>query len=404
MKVIACDSSGARHRLVACSLAAALAMAAHGRAQEAAPVPAAQAPAAPRCIDLDADGRRQIVVDRDKTEYLGHVSTVLLADERTIIAVYPKGHGRGPIVMKTSTDGGRTWSKRREPGKGLPANWADSKETPTIFALARGGGSEDRLVLFSGLYPGMVATSDDSGTTWTDLKPVGDWGGIVMMGSVEPISGGRAMAFWHDDGRFLHAAGKVAPTMTLLSSTTADAGLTWSQPRVVFEDSAVHLCEPGAVRSPDGAELSLLLRENRRVKQSHVMSTRDEGETWTKPRELNPALTGDRHTARYAPDGRLVVSFRDMAEGSPTRGDWIAWVGTYDDVTGAKPGQYRVRLKDNKDAWDCGYPGVSILPDGTVVCVTYGHWDEGKPPYILCVRFSLGELDAIAAPGGAAPR
>jgi hypothetical protein len=31
---------------------------------------------------------------------------VLLEDGRTILAVYPKGHGRGAIVMKRSTDGG----------------------------------------------------------------------------------------------------------------------------------------------------------------------------------------------------------------------------------------------------------------------------------------------------------
>jgi hypothetical protein len=49
---------------------------------------------------------------------------------------------------------------------------------------------------------------------------------------------------------------------------------------------------------------------------------------------------------------------------------------------------------DNKDSWDCAYPGVEVLPDGTVVTTTYGHWDEGKPPYIVSVRFRLAELDA----------
>ena len=51
-------------------------------------------------IDLAAQTERQVVVDREAGQYLGHPTTVLLEDCRTIIAVYPRGHGRGPIVMK----------------------------------------------------------------------------------------------------------------------------------------------------------------------------------------------------------------------------------------------------------------------------------------------------------------
>ncbi|MDH4197372.1 MAG: hypothetical protein OEW05_08205, partial [Candidatus Aminicenantes bacterium] len=53
-------------------------------------------------IDLAAQTGRQVVVDREAGQYLGHPTTVLLEDGRTMIAVYPKGHGRGPIVMKRS--------------------------------------------------------------------------------------------------------------------------------------------------------------------------------------------------------------------------------------------------------------------------------------------------------------
>ena len=59
----------------------------------------------------------------------------------------------------------------------------------------------------------------------------------------------------------------------------------------------------------------------------------------------------------------------------------------------APPGQYRVRLMDNRNAWDCAYPGVEVLPDGTFVLTTYGHWTPGEPPYIVSVRLRLEELD-----------
>ena len=122
----------------------------------------------------------------------------------------------------------------------------------------------------------------------------------------------------------------------------------------------------------------------------------DEGQTWTAPRELPAALTGDRHTARYAPDGRLFISFRDTARKSETQGDWVGWVGTFEDIERGGEGQYRVRLKDNRHRWDCAYPPVEILPDDTIVTTTYGHWTEGEKPYIVSVRLKLEELDDIA--------
>ena len=78
---------------------------------------------------------------------------------------------------------------------------------------------------------------------------------------------------------------------------------------------------------------------------------------------------------------------------SPTHGDWVAWVGTYEDLVEGKEGQYRIRLKDNKRGTDCAYPALELLPDGTIVATTYGHWDEDESPYILSVRFRMEEID-----------
>ena len=61
---------------------------------------------------FDAETQRQTVVDREAGQYLGHPTTALLDDGQTMIIVYPKGHGRGAVVMKKSYDGGKTWSKR----------------------------------------------------------------------------------------------------------------------------------------------------------------------------------------------------------------------------------------------------------------------------------------------------
>ena len=63
-------------------------------------------------IDLSHQTHRQVVIDREKGQYLGHPTTVLLEDNKTMLIVYPKGHGRGGIVYKRTTDGGLTWSDR----------------------------------------------------------------------------------------------------------------------------------------------------------------------------------------------------------------------------------------------------------------------------------------------------
>lgn len=346
-------------------------------------------------VDLSADARRQTIVDREAGVYLGHPTTVLLEDGRTILCVYPKGHGRGAIVLKKSVDGGRTWSDRLP----TPKNWETSLETPSIHRVMGADGSR-RLIVWSGLHPARLAVSEDDGSTWSELKPAGDWGGIVVMGFVEAVRDqpGEYIAQFHDDGRYFRAGGKLAKPVlfTLYQTRSTDGGLTWSSPETLYESSDVHLCEPGVVRAPDGKELTVLLRENSRRKHSHWITSHDEGRTWSKPAELSRELTGDRHTAKYAPDGRLVVSFRDTAPNSPTVGDWVVWIGRYGDLQSGGKGQYRVRLMDNLHKWDCAYPGVECLPDGTFVVTTYGHWTANEKPYLVSVRFTLAEIDALA--------
>jgi len=340
-------------------------------------------------VDLAEQTGRQVVVDREAGQYLGHPTTVLLEDGRTILCAYPKGHGKGGIILKRSRDGGRTWSERLP----VPASWATSEEVPTLHRVVDAEGRK-RLILFSGLYPVRMAVSEDDGVSWSDLEPVGDYGGIVCMASVERLHDGRYMALFHDDGRFLRGSGERS-RFCVYKVLSADGGLTWSEPTGIATDAEADLCEPGLVRSPDGKTIAVLLRENSRRRNSFVIFSADEGETWSAPRELPAALTGDRHVGRYAPDGRLFFTFRDTARKSATQGDWVGWVGTWQDLVAGREGQYRVRLMDNQHEWDCAYAGLELLPDGTFVATTYGHWVKDAEPFVVSVSFTLGELDAL---------
>jgi hypothetical protein len=357
-------------------------------------------------VDITGEKERQVVVDKEPGQYLGHPTTLLLEDNKTMLIVYPKGHGRGAIVYKRSTDGGKTWSERLP----TPKNWETSLEVPTLHRVVDAAGKK-RIIMFSGLHPIRMAVTEDDGASWSELKPIGDFGGVVTMGTVIDLkTPGHYLAFFHDDGRFIrggseekyrvkapqtdHTSAAAKPWRFWVYTTLSkDGGLTWSVPVPIAMLPDANLCEPGALRSPDGKQIAVLLRENSRKYNSFVIFSDDEGLTWTEPKELPAALTGDRHTAKYAQDGRLFISFRDTTHVSPTKGDWVGWVGTYDDIVKGNEGQYRIRFMDNTKGADCTYPGVELLPDGTFVTTTYGHWAVGEMPWIVSVRFKLEELD-----------
>lgn len=404
-------------------------------------------------IDLAGDKSRQITVDRQPRQYLGHPTTVLLEDGKTIITVYPKGHGAGALVMKRSKDGGLTWQDRQS----LPESFNTSLEVPTIHRTIDPSTGKKRLLIFSGAYPIRSSVSEDDGYTWSELAPIGDFGGIVAMSDMIRLKNGDYMALFHDDGRFIKggsdiryqvikhtdddneifarityqsadngrtwskpafwrewcnyddsgidwdkaqvvyetysAKRPVDPDMIVYKSVSSDGGLNWSSPQIVTSHPEAHLCEPGVFRSPDGSRIAVIMRENSRKYNSFAVFSDDEGQTWSKPAELPGALTGDRHCGKYTKDGRLVISFRDMTHESDSKGDWVAWIGRFEDIVNGNEGQYRVRLMKNNHDDDCAYPGVEVLPDGTVVTVTYGHWEKGEKPYIACVRFKPEDID-----------
>jgi hypothetical protein len=144
------------------------------------------------------------------------------------------------------------------------------------------------------------------------------------------------------------------------------------------------------------------MRENRRTGTSLVMFSRDEGRTWSPAVDAPWGLTGDRHHGIRLPDGRLVIVFRHAAPNAKDKG-LIAWVGTDADIRQGRPGQYRVSLiKTHKDGL---YPGLHLLPDGTIVATTYASLSPGENPSIVSLRFTMREVDALAAkaPAGGTP-
>ena len=334
-------------------------------------------------IDLSGETDRHVIVAQGTADaYQGHPTTLLMPDGKTMFCVYPLGHGGPDAVLRRSDDAGLTWSEPLD----VPDNWRQSNNCPALYRLVGPDGAE-RLFVFEGNGRMRQAVSEDGGKTWSPMKENG-------LSTTMPFTSIIRL----QDGRFLGGWNWQQATWISLST---DGGLTWGPERCIARANeqfpGAWPAEPGFVRSPDGREIACLMRENSRKYHSLVTFSRDEGETWTDPAELPRALTGDRHQPRYAPGGRLVVPFRDMAPGSPTRGHFVAWVGTYDDIAGGRPGQYRVKLLDSCAGSDCGYPGLELLPDGTFAATTYVKYQPGpERQSVVSVRFKLSEIDERA--------
>ncbi len=338
-------------------------------------------------LDLSHQKQRQVVIARGTADvYQGHPTTLLMPDGKTLFAVWTYNHGGTCGPMKRSNDGGLTWSDLLP----VPENWSTVRNCPAIHRLVDPQGTA-RLFVFAGAGPMQQSVSLDEGRTWSPMQPNG-LTCIVAPITIVPISGNRLLAMYHRGPQ-----NKDRAPLTLWQAISSDGGLTWSDQRQIAAYPGASPCEPFVVRSPDGKQLAALARENARRFNSLLITSNDEGRTWSDPAELPASLTGDRHMGRYTPDGRLVICFRDTTLLSPTKGDFVAWVGTYDDIVHLRQGQYRARLLRSPKKGDLGYPGVEVLPDGTVVATTYAVLEPGEKNSVVSVRFKLSELDAEAA-------
>jgi hypothetical protein len=341
-------------------------------------------------VDITGWKSHQVVIAAGTPEiYNGHATTVLMPDGKTMFAVWSYEHGGACGPMARSDDAGLTWTRLDDT---LPSGYAKFRNCPSLYRLVDPQGKE-RLWVFSGSHGMQRLMSEDGGKTWVEKPSLGFRCGMPFTGMIR-LKDGRYAAFGQmrvqdrDQG--------------CVMSTSADGGLTWTKPRVIAQQASKNLCEPFVLRSPDGSEICMLMRENRHTARSMMCFSQDEGETWTKPEDTCWGLTGDRHEGVQAPDGRWVIAFRDRALGSSTYGQFVAWVGTYDDIRHGRPGQFRIHLLKHygspRDGYgwasvDTGYPGMEALPDGTIIATTYmKFWDDNRRHSVVSTRFRLDDL------------
>ena len=359
-------------------------------------------------VDLSGETNRHVVVAAGTEEvYQGHPTTVLSDDGKRLFCVWTRNHGGTCGPAAESLDGGRKWT--RVDGR-FPAVYAEThRNCPTLQKLKTPEGRE-RWLIFSrkGKWdrasgsPGRlgVMASDDCGLTWRET-------GVFDLPSAMPPTGfiqlkdGSCALFGQERKDPKAQNDGAANDQVIWMSVSRDGGITWGERRTVAAADQKNLCEPFALRSPDGNEIALLIRENRHTARSMMCFSSDEGKTWTKPVDTPWGLTGDRHEGVMLPDGRYVIAFRDQAIGSSTLGHYVAWVGTWDDIRNARSGQCRIRILKSwagdefgGRAGDTGYSGVELLPSGDIVCTTYvKYWPDARKNSVVSARIRAEDAD-----------
>lgn len=354
-------------------------------------------------FDISDETDRQVVIAQGTSQLRqGHVNTVLLPDGKTMFAAWTVGHGGAVRFLKKSDDAGLTWSDLLD----IPENWPEHANCPPLYLLPDPQGNE-RLFTFANRGPqGFImyqATSEDGGETWSPFEPSRSANGDGLLGegeepaptvmpftAVEPVDGGRELLGVTNHRR----PGEGGRTNVVTQARSTDGGETWSDWEIILDlGEPYRPCEPDLIRSPDGKQLLMIIRENRRSFNSWIMLSNDEGRTWSDPYQSTASVTMDRHQHRYAKDGRLVIVGRDVAASSPARRHFVAWVGRFEDLLEGNDGEYRVKLLPHHGGRDVEYPAIEILPDGVFVATNTVVYRPGENYSVVNTRFTLEELD-----------
>lgn len=379
----------------------------------------------------------------NSNDYMAHPDSVLLKNGN-ILTVYPKGHGKGAVLNKISTDGGLSWT---DTIKNTPASWVNSLETPTVYRLEFSDGTPDKLILISANSkwqdtetPGgfECSISEDEGKTWSEFQRFFSFEDEY---SVVPIVAMASLTRLKENGEFVDKWMGVFHDSDFYNYKTIltfdeNGNMQWSIPEKFLAphrdtEKTAQMCEIEIIRSENGRgdELCLISRSQSKTVNTMLAFSTDEGKTWSEPKEAPAALNGERHKAEYTSDGRLLITFRSVERGDKAqfyarkndrKRGWmsaglIAWVGSYEDLKNGTEGDYRIKVAhiyiegQNKPEYyagsDTGYCGNVVLADDTIVICGYGKFSpnekssDGKTlkTYIASKRIKLKDTDILAA-------
>lgn len=270
---------------------------------------------------------------------------------------------RTDVVVKRSTDNGKTWSVMQDLTKGDSGAYMD----PTPILDSNTG----RILLFTTFWPtndhsgannrAVLISSDDNGQTWstptdvtTELIPdgrringFGPGAGLQMVG--EQYKGRLILP-----ARISDAEGKVAHDVAIYSD---NHGETWNVGGDADDDNEFQIAE-----SPNG-----VLSYNARVAGARTVAySTDGGETWSKAVK-DPALPGVSKGCQASILGNGEKLYFSGIKGTTETPEYDerATLTLYKSENGGKKWNNGFVLYDKASGYSC----MSFLPDGRMAII-----------------------------------
>ena len=327
-----------------------------------------------------------------------HPSTVMLPDDKTILAFWDiqQAGPCGPAAL--STDAGRSWTRIDER---LPKEFAECHDEPKAWYFTDPKTGKGRIRVFASygtadefdwrgpnerpLAEAMPSVmSEDDGATWKFLPPLGaDFACVVGFSGMARLSDGAYLGVF-SRGKNPNGDGGNSRVM---GSLTRDGGLTWEKPFVIAEKAGHSFFMPTLFRSPDGKELCCLASvwKDKSATAWAIFSS-DEGKTWSEPTQATDSLAGTEHSVGVLADGQIVVAF---GKG----GQLCGWIGPYKALRDrkAKDG-LEAKLVHNYGG-GAGSPNLHVRKDGEIVVVAFSQFNLHRPmPAVVAMRFTADEV------------
>lgn len=326
----------------------------------------------------------KFTLTRDDSFMEGWPDLIKLKSGR-LLAAYNEcvGHGNRDhthITVRTSDDGGRSWSEKKYVGE--ETFQGDQWNSIRVNQLADG-----RIILVCDRISGTEFSSEtelyafeslDGGETFGEKRRLGIYG--YCSDKVRELSDGSLLLCI---SRFNHTLGK----SEVFAHKSFDGGYSWSEPKIAASSSEYNFIEPAAYEMRDGT-VAVFLRENSfKNYNGFAVLSKDGGNNFSRHIEI-PVPGMHRPFVGRLENGKMLLSYREFLMGDKSR----LKACVFDENAILSGGNFEIFEidRDMSKTPDSGYSAWVRLEDGEIVMVNY-IVDDAPRAYIRGYRIRIGE-------------
>lgn len=347
-------------------------------------------------MKIELIGKPEIIMSNpnSKHNYFGWPTAMRLQDGR--IAVGASGFRVdhvcpfGKAVISYSTDNGRTYSPPA-PVIDTPLDDRDAGicpfgESGVIFTSFNNSAEMQRDYnrdnAYVQSYIDTITAEDEEkylGATFRVSHDCGITFGKIMRSPVTSPHGPIQLR----DGTILWAGNRFDNTEGGIEfvKLNPDNGDTEFVGKITIDEKGIFLNEPHLIELPDGKLLCHIRAENDTMFTTYRSVSKDKGKTWTKPERLLEEDGGAPPHLKLLSSGLLICAYGRRKQ---PYGIMVMISHDYGETW-----EKDLRLYENTQSDDLGYPTTVELNDGTLLTVFYARESEEHPCNILQQRWRI---------------